>query len=83
MTEIQKDEPQTEENPYQITIRWDVSDVMRAFPDIDYHEAVKVLHQMSAHWKPREIGLLRQLCIEAKAHDGEPRKVDSKDWGVG
>ena len=65
-----------------ISVRWDVQDVMRAFPDLDYHEAVEVLHRTSKYWKPREIGLLRKLAIEAKAHDGEPRKTDISDWPI-
>ena len=46
--------------------------MMRAFPDLDHVTAAKVLAATSHYWKPREIGLLRRLAIEAGAHDGEP-----------
>ena len=67
----------------KVHITWDASDVMRAFPDLDYAEAESILRKMSAYWKPRQIGLLRNLCVEAKAHDGEPRKTDPVEWGIG
>ena len=57
-----------------IRIRWDVQDVMRALPELNYHEAVAVLHKVSDYWKPREIGLLRRLIVESGAHSGEPEK---------
>lgn len=55
-----------------VEIEWDEGDVMRAFPQLTYEEATGVLQHMSAYWASRELGLLRRLCVESGAYDGEP-----------
>ena len=61
-----------------IMVRWDVQDVMRALPELNYAEAVEVLHKVSDYWKPREIGLLRTLIVQSGAHSGEPYENENK-----